>query len=546
MSKTKTIIIIVTFVLLIGGLAGCIAALVNVTNNKPDMTEIGAKVILNDGSYVAMKKNTESLPDKNLVYEYYITGVSLYKADQIGFKADGQMLSVYTDAASTGIDLTDKDKALYKVLVLVTGKYDIYLKNYKSGVWTVYMTTEQVMPTAIDEQGQAVVNGQIAPKRMTFLKSARTSENATVSVSASITPENATVKSSQWDVNWVNAQSAWATDKAITDYLTLTSDGLNATLECLQPFGEQITLGVTVTDVRDNAKTATTTVDYMKRNSFSSVSYKPDEAVNVSTEINVNGYYVTGSFAEWTADVNNEMKQISDADNGWSQYKTTVTLNANDEIKVVKGDGAKYFDGWELWSSTADYAHVNKESEGYGNLVIDKAGKYDIVFRSDKENEQSHQISIVPYTETLSTYTFGESYTLTSDDGNITLKLKGLNITQSVGTVGNIPQNYKCRIGYTSEFVTTFAINSTVLTTEQLATTEKTVTLDGETDITLFDLPTEFVTGYINGEYEFEGSVMYIEFVPIDGTVSGNNNIYFAFDFTKGIQSVEISTPVVF
>lgn len=546
MSKTKTIIIIVAFVLLIGGLAGCIAALVNVTNNKPDMTEIGAKVILNDGSYVAMKKNTESLPDNNLVYEYFISGVQLHKADQIGFKADGQMLSVYTDAASTGIDLTDKDKALYKVLVLVTGKYDIYLKNYKSGVWTVYMTTEQVMPTAIDEQGQAVLNGQAMPKRMTFLRSRTAEQSATVSVNATITPENATVKSSQWTVNWVNANSDWATDKDITDYLTLTSDGLNTTLECLQPFGEQITLGVTVTDVRDNAKTATTTVDYMKRNTFQSVLYKAHETVNVSAEINSNGYYVTGSFAEWTANVNNEMKQVADADNGRSQYKATVTLAVNDEIKVVKGDGAKYFDGWELWSSTADYAHVNKESEGYGNLIIDKAGKYDVMFKADKTNEQSHQISIVPHTETYSTYVFGESYTLTSDDGNITLDLKGLNITQSVGTVGSIPQNYKCRIGYTSEFVTTFAVNSTVLTAEQLATTEKMVTLDGEMDIVLFDLPTEFVTGYVNGEYEFDGNVMYIEFVPIDGTVSGSNKIYFAFDFTKGITSVEISAPVVF
>lgn len=550
MSKTKTIIIIVAFVLLISGLAGCIAALVNVTNNKPDMTEIGAKVILNDGSYAAMKKNTESLPDKNLVFEYYLSGVQLHKADQIGFKADGQMLSVYTDAASTGIDLTDKDKALYKVLVLVTGKYDIYLKNYKSGVWTVYMTTEQVMPTAIDEQGQAVVNGQIAPRRMTFLKSARTSENATVNIAASITPENATVKSSSWTVNWTNANSDWANGKAITDYLTVTSDGLNATLECLQPFGEQITLGVTVTDVRDNAKTATTMVDYMKRNSFSSVSYKPAEQENVSTEINANGYCVTGSFAEWTANVNNEMKQVADADNGWSQYKATVTLAVNDEIKVVKGDGAKYFDGWELWSSTVDYAHVNQDSEGYGNLIIDIAGKYDITFRSDKTNEQSHQISIVPHTETYSTYVFGESYTLTSDDGNITLDLKGLNITQSVGTVGSIPQNYKCRIGYTSEFVTAFAVNSTTLTAEQLAETEQTFTVSDLSEsglqIQLFDLPTEFVTDYVNGEYEFDGNVMYIEFVPIDGSVSESNKIYFAFDFTKGITSVEISAPVVF
>ena len=546
MNRTKTIIIIVAFVLLIGGLAGCIVALCNVTNNKPEATETGAKVILNDGSYAAMKKNTDSLPDSNLVFEYYITGVSLKKADQIGFKADGQMLSVYTDAASTGIDLTDKDKALYKVLVLVTGKYDIYLKNYKSGVWTVYMTTEQVMATAVDEQGQAVTNGQAMPKRMTFLRSRTAEQTASVTVNATVTPENATVKNTEWNVSWVNATGDWATNKDISDYLTVTSDGLNATLECLQPFGEQITLGVTVTDIRDNTKTAATTVDYMKRNTFESLSYKADEEVNVSAEINPDGYYVTGSFVEWAANVNNEMKRISDADNGWAQYKATVTLNVDDEIKIVKGDGIKFFDGWELWSGTADYAHVNKESEGYGNLVIDKSGKYDITLRSDKTDEQSHQISIVPHLEEFNTYSFGESYTIASDDGKITLKFKGLNITQSVGTVGSIPQNYKCKVGYTSEFVTAFAVNSTVLTAEQLAERESTVTLDGETDIPLFDLPSEFITKYINGEYSFDGNVMYIEFTAIDGAVSGSSKIYFAFDFTQGISGVEISAPVVF
>lgn len=31
-----------------------------------------------------------------------------------------------------------------------------------------------------------------------------------------------------------------------------------------------------------------------------------------------------------------------------------------------------------------DYAHVNKGFEGYGNLIIDTAGKYDVTFRADK------------------------------------------------------------------------------------------------------------------------------------------------------------------
>ncbi|MCM1368208.1 MAG: hypothetical protein NC184_05330 [Roseburia sp.] len=543
MSKTKTIIIIVAFVLLIGGLAGCIVALVNLTNNKPESTETGAKIILNDGSYTAMQKNAESLPDDNLVYEYYATNVMLHKADQIGFKADGQMLSVYTDPASTGIDLTDKDKALYKVLVLVTGKYDVYLKNYKSGVWTVYMTTEQVMATAIDENGRAITDGQVMPQRMTFLRSARTSENATVNVNATVTPDGVNVKSAEWNVSWNNAQSDWAKDKDIAEYLTISSNGLNATLECLQPFGEQIDLGITVTDSKNNSKSANTTVDYMKRNTFESLSYLSEQQPN--GEVSATAYYVTGSFAEWDVNVNNELIQVSDTDNGWSQFKATVMLNADDEIKVVKGDKSKYFDGWELWSATADYAHVNKDSDGYGNLIIDKAGKYDITFVSDKSNEQSHQIKIVPHndSEDSSAYVFGNSYIVT----DTVIALNGLNISQSLGTVGSVPTTYTLKVGYTSEFVKAFAVDNSILTADQLAVKEATLTLDEfNTEINLMDLPNEFVNKFISGEYEFDGNVAYIEVVAIDGTVSGDNTIYFAFDLAKEIQGVEINGAVTF
>ncbi len=544
MSKTKTIIIIVAFVLLVGGLAGCITALVNLTNNKPEETEVGAKIILNDGKYIAMNKNADSLPDSNLVFEYYITGVSLSKADQIGFKADGQPLSVYTDTASTGIDLTDKDKALYKVLVLVTGKYDIYLKNYKSGVWTVYMTTDQVLPAAIDETGKAVAFGQAMPQRMTFLRSARTSDNATVNVTATVTPDGVNIKNAEWTVGWNNANSDWAKDKTVTDFVTVESNGLNATLNCLQPFGEQITLGVTVTDSKNNSKSAMSTVDYMKRNTFSSLSYLSEEQAPTG-EVTPTAYYVTGSFAEWQPSAANELKQIADAETGGAQYNATVTLNANDEIKVVKGDKSKYFDGWELWSGTADYAHVNKDSEGYGNLVIDLAGKYDVTLSHDKADEQSHSIKVVPHIADSKAFEFGNSYTLT----DTSLTLNGLNITQSLGTTGSIPENITMRVGYTSEFVKAFAVDSNALTAEQLAATETSITLSTfnstETTVTLFDLPDEFVTKFNSGEYTFEGNVMYIEFVSKETTVGGENKVYFAFDFAKTIQGVEIG-PVVF
>lgn len=131
-----------------------------------------------------------------------------------------------------------------------------------------------------------------------------------------------------------------------------------------------------------------------------------------------------------------------------------------------------------------------------------------------------------------------------------TLTLNGLNITQSLGTTGSIPENFTMRVGYTSEFVKAFAVDTTALTAEQLAAKETSISLlafnTTETEITLLDLPVEFMTKFNNGEYTFDGNVMYIEFVSSGATVSGENKVYFAFDLAKTIQNVEISGPVVF
>ena len=82
-------------------------------------------------------------------------------------------------------------------------------------------------------------------------------------LTATITPDDASNKAVDWSVAFVNPSSAWATGKTVTDYVTVTptSDGaLTANVECKQAFGEQIV--VTVVS-RDNAEaTATCTVDY--------------------------------------------------------------------------------------------------------------------------------------------------------------------------------------------------------------------------------------------------------------------------------------------
>ena len=85
-------------------------------------------------------------------------------------------------------------------------------------------------------------------------------------ITATVEPAETTNKAVDWSIAWANADSAWASGKTVTDYVTVTpsaSGSLTATIECKQAFGEQVT--VTCTS-RDNTElTATCTVDYIKK-----------------------------------------------------------------------------------------------------------------------------------------------------------------------------------------------------------------------------------------------------------------------------------------
>ena len=121
-----------------------------------------------------------------------------------------------------------------------------------------------------DDKGTVMGEGINAmPTRMTF-RNARAITNASeydsVTIQATVKPDNATNKSVSWSVAFVNPASAWATGKNVTDYVTVTpqSVGSNiATVECLQPFGEQIKITVT-SESNVNAK-AECAVDFAKR-----------------------------------------------------------------------------------------------------------------------------------------------------------------------------------------------------------------------------------------------------------------------------------------
>ena len=134
---------------------------------------------------------------------------------------------------------------------------------------------ESVLPSessgsVTDGNGEVLSEGvNIMPTRMTF-RNARAitgaSEYSSVTIQATVKPDDATNKNVSWTVAFVNPESDWAKGKNVSDYISITpqsADSNIATVECLNAFGEQIKITVT-SEANPEAK-AETTVDFAKR-----------------------------------------------------------------------------------------------------------------------------------------------------------------------------------------------------------------------------------------------------------------------------------------
>lgn len=114
-------------------------------------------------------------------------------------------------------------------------------------------------------------------------------------LTATVVPDTATDTSVDWEVAFVNAESAWASGKNVTDYVTVTptADGaLTANVECLQAFGEQVL--VTVVSRDNPLATATCTIDYAQKVTgatlkLGDITVNLGGTTNVKWQINANG-----------------------------------------------------------------------------------------------------------------------------------------------------------------------------------------------------------------------------------------------------------------
>ena len=108
-------------------------------------------------------------------------------------------------------------------------------------------TTENGGGPVTDESGNEMNGGEVheMPKQMTFRSvAALDGESAydSVTLHATVKPDDAEDKRITWVAIFKNPESAWATGKTVTDYVTVTpqSEGSSvATVKCLQPFGNR-------------------------------------------------------------------------------------------------------------------------------------------------------------------------------------------------------------------------------------------------------------------------------------------------------------------
>ena len=165
---------------------------------------------------------------------------------------------------------------------------------------------------AIDENGKELASDIIyaMPARMTFrtakslvATAAQSSAYDSVTVQATVTPDIANLKSVVYSVSWVNASSEWANGKTVTEYVTATQTKENsktATIQCLQPFGEQVQVKVTATGIDNSSASATCTVDFMKRVASWSGQYSDGSPVEIdlnTSEIRLNSVSVSGELS---------------------------------------------------------------------------------------------------------------------------------------------------------------------------------------------------------------------------------------------------------
>jgi hypothetical protein len=155
-------------------------------------------------------------------------------------------------------------------------------------------------------------------------------------LNATIKPDTAENQGVKWGIDWIDAEESFSSGKKVTDYVTVTPDGLSAVVECLAPFGTKII--VTATSQDNPEIKATCSFDYAQKLLGVNVNIGNIPVVlNGITEVQ---YEVCPTITGMGGEISVEM-QTNDIYTIAQEYVATVLFNQDenmDEWFRVKGN----------------------------------------------------------------------------------------------------------------------------------------------------------------------------------------------------------------
>jgi len=223
------------------------------------------------------------------------------------------------------------------------------------------------------------------PKSLYFSiarNAAPSGHTASVNLTATVTPLEATNKKVDWTVAWGSAPTNG--DKPVTDYVTVTpdSDGSNvATVTCKKAFGDD-KIVVTVT-TRDGGFTALCTVSYAGLPTIITITPTGATSTTDSSWDKSVAEVQSGSTYLFNIDLNNEFGMVGSAFNP-DYTVSAVAYGGIDTLQKV------YNSSGELTSTNNVSYNLTIadlfESDGYQYAYFDKAGGMHIVLKWELEN----------------------------------------------------------------------------------------------------------------------------------------------------------------
>lgn len=240
--------------------------------------------------------------------------------------------------------------------------------------WTYEPITKEEQPEQTDDNTSAVItpgeeNGvhmmtaRIMSEDFAEYGVSPLAESA-YTLTATVTPSDATNKAVDYTAAWKNPSSSWASGKNVSDYVTVTqpSDGsLTATVECKQAFGEQV---IITCAVRDNVDAkATCTVDY--------------EQKFLGADISISGHDLTDTTVNW-----NMSHENTDVSVEFPTLKNTGSFDQNwvfTWCNVGVSGGTGTYGSYTVNSVYSDVYTIEKSSDSYAMGVCITQDYYDIL-----------------------------------------------------------------------------------------------------------------------------------------------------------------------